>query len=77
MELRKFIATTIREYLNDVDVGEDIYQAKIIDVIMSVTGVENCALVYLYKSTSAPGLSDVTILSSEITKSGTITVNTW
>lgn len=54
-------------HLNSLEVGEDVYIAKLYDIIMSVLGTKNASI-------TLPA-SDTTIDTSEIAKPGTITIS--
>ena len=61
------VETAIYNHLNSLGIGEDVYLAKIYDIIMDVVGVENTHITLI--------TSDVTINTSEIARSGTITLS--
>jgi len=61
------IIDAITNYINTLGTGEDVYVAKLYDVIMDVTGVSN--------SNITDPAADVTIAVSEVAKVGTITLS--
>ena len=61
------VKTAISNYINSLEIGEDVLIAKIIDVVMEVEGVENCRV-------NIP-TSDVSIDDDKIAKSANIIVN--
>lgn len=61
------IEDAIYNFINGLGVGENVYIAKLYEVIMGVAGVKNASI-------SSPA-SDVTINTDEIAKPGTITLS--
>jgi uncharacterized phage protein gp47/JayE len=66
-DLYENVGLAIEEYIDNLEVGEDVYLAQLYRVITGVVGVENVTI-------TTPA-SDTVISSSEIARSGTITVN--
>ena len=61
------VESAIIVFLQNLEVGNDVFIAKLYDIIMDVAGVENSSI-------SAPA-ADVTIYACEYSNDGTITVN--
>lgn len=64
--VRSNVEDNLRDYLNALGVGEDVYRSELIRVIQDTAGVEN--------STLTVPAADVTINLDEVAKAGTITV---
>ncbi len=61
------VLTALTDFLNNLDIGESVYKAKLYDVVMSVAGVKNANI------TTPSG--DTSISTSQIAKAGTITIS--
>lgn len=64
------VETAISDYLDTLDVGDNVLFAGIINIIMDVSGVTNVTITDI----GGGGAADLTIDSDEIAKKGTLTI---
>jgi uncharacterized phage protein gp47/JayE len=65
--VKENVKTALEDFLNSKDTGEDVYIAELIEVIMGVEGVLNCAI-------TIPA-TDVDINVSEVARCGSVVIN--
>lgn len=65
-EIEAAVESALTNYLDGLSIGDDVYVAKIYDIVMSVSGVLNAQI-------TSPGY-DITIYSAERATTGTLTI---
>lgn len=69
------IEDAVSDYINDLDLGDDVLVAKIVSAVMGITGVGNVILTDLRETTDVVGgTTDYTIDSDEKAIMGTLTL---
>jgi len=69
--VKALISTAIEDYIKDLEIGDDVLLAGIINVAMDIAGVDNIVV----DDIGGGGSADYTIAASEIAVPGVIVVN--